>query len=186
MSGPSAGSLDEVIDLFHRWGSDPYDEEIGQLDHALQTASLAAADHAGDALVVAALLHDVGHLLDLRDGHGPSDSDRRHEEVGAAWLRPLFPPAVTRPIALHVRAKRFRCAVDPTYAAGLSAGSVESLARQGGPMSEGEVRRFEAVAGHHDAVALRGWDDTAKVVGLEVPALGDYLGVLQRMVTTQA
>ncbi len=184
MSGRSAESLQEVIDLFHRWGSDPYDEELGQLDHALQTASLAVAHSAGDALVVAALLHDVGHLLDLRDGHGPSKSDRRHEEVGAAWLRPLFPPAVTAPIALHVRAKRYRCAVDPTYTAGLSAGSVESLARQGGRMDEREVGQFEAMAGHLDAIELRGWDDTAKVVGLEVPALDQYLGVLQRMVTT--
>ena len=35
------------------------------LDHALQSAALAAADDAGDEMVLACLLHDLGHILGL-------------------------------------------------------------------------------------------------------------------------
>lgn len=179
-----AGSVDEVLALFEDWGRDPYDEEITQLDHALQTAALAVAEDAPDELVAAALLHDVGHLLRLRDGEGfePDDpTDHAHEARGARWLAPLFPPAVTGPIALHVAAKRYRGAVDPTYLAGLSAGSTASLARQGGPMTADEARAFAARPTADTAVRLRGWDDGGKVDGLAIPGLDQYRPLLERV-----
>lgn len=178
-----AASVDEVVELLQRWGGDPYDEDVAQLEHALQTAALARANGSDDALIAAALLHDVGHLLDLRDGPVSVDDDRRHEDTGSAWLRPLFPVSVTAPIALHVRAKRFLCAVEPSYVGGLSAGSIRSLARQGGPMTRDEVEAFGRLEGADDAVALRRWDDAGKVVGLDVGTVGDYAELLRRFTT---
>lgn len=177
-----ASSVDEVLDLYERWGTELYDEELRQLDHALQTAALAQLAAADDELVVAALLHDVGHLLDLADTGGPRDrsSDLRHEARGAAYLAPLFPPAVTAPIALHVRAKRYLVTVDPAYAPRLSPGSAASLLRQGGPLDEAEVTAFEGNDGWADAVALRRWDDQGKVEGLAVPDLESYRELLGR------
>jgi phosphonate degradation associated HDIG domain protein len=176
-----ARSIDEVLLQYERWGTSRYDEELLQLDHALQTAALARAAQAPDTLVAAALLHDVGHLLDLADGDGHRDrtTDLRHEARGSAWLAGLFPPAVTAPIALHVRAKRYRVAVDPAYAEVLSPGSTASLLRQGGPMDPSEVAAFEANPGWDAAVALRGWDDQAKVDGLAVPDLATYRPLLE-------
>jgi len=182
---PPAASVDEVLDLLGTWGTERYDEEVTQLEHALQTAAHARQEQADDALVGAALLHDVGHLLVLRAGgtaDGAVDADLVHEGRGARWLAPLFPAAVTGPIALHVAAKRYRCAVDPTYAAGLSAGSVRSLARQGGPMTAEEQERFERNPAHLDAVRLRGWDDGGKVPDLDVGGLEDYRPLLERLV----
>lgn len=177
-----AASVDEVLDLYGRFGAARYDEDLAQLDHAVQTAALARASGAAEPLVAAALLHDVGHLLALADGSGPDgEEDRRHEAVGAAWLAGLFGPEVTRPIALHVRAKRYRVAVDPAYAADLSAGSTASLVRQGGPMTATEVAAFETLPGFADAVALRGWDDRGKVDGLAVPSLDVHRAMLERL-----
>jgi phosphonate degradation associated HDIG domain protein len=174
-----AASVAQVLDLFERWGPQRYDEEVSQLEHALQTAALARSAGAGDALVAAALLHDVGHLLELAGGaSGVADHDLRHEATGSTYLAGLFPPEVVAPIALHVAAKRYRCAVDPAYAAGLSAGSTASLVRQGGPMTPDEVARFEGLPGHADAVALRGWDDQGKVVDLDVGTLADHRELL--------
>lgn len=168
--------IDEVLDLYDRWGGEHYDEDVAQLDHALQTAAHAASAGAADALVAAALLHDAGHLLELRDGPtGP------HERTAAAFLAALFPESVTTPIALHVAAKRYLCAVEPAYHAGLSAGSRRSLGRQGGPMSEAEVVTFEATPGWVDAVALRRWDDAGKVEGAPVPGLAGYEPLLRTL-----
>ena len=183
-SGSTARSVDDVVALYAGWGEQRYDETVSQLDHALQTAALARADGAADPLVLAALLHDVGHLLELRDDGvrtGDVDVDLVHEGRGARWLASMYPPSVTAPIALHVAAKRYRCAVDPTYHDGLSAGSARSLVRQGGPMSPAELGRFEARPGHADAVALRGWDDGGKVDGLAVAPFDAYAELMGRL-----
>jgi len=179
-----AASVGELFDLYERWGSDPYDEELSQRDHALQTAALAAAEGAGTDLVAAALLHDVGHLLALanRDGsrdREPSDRDLGHEATGAAWLVGLFPATVTGPIALHVRAKRYLCATAPDYLESLSAGSTRSLHRQGGPLSRDESVAFEANAGFDAAVRLRRWDDRGKADGIDLPPLDRYRRIVE-------
>jgi gamma-butyrobetaine dioxygenase len=176
-----ARSVDDVVELFEAYGPQRYDEDVSQLDHALQCAALARAEGAPDPLVAAALLHDVGHLLELRDGgraDGRIDVDLGHERRGARWLAPVFPPSVTGPIALHVAAKRYRCAVDPAYHHGLSAGSAASLVRQGGPMSPEEAARFASRPGAADAVRLRGWDDQGKVEDLDVAPLAAYRDLL--------
>jgi len=178
----TAQSIDEVLEIYERYGPQRYDEDLSQLAHAEQTAALAGEVDAPDALVAAALLHDVGHLLELADaGERDRTVDHRHEAQGAAWLAGLFPPSVTAPISLHVRAKRYRCAVDPAYFEVLSAGSVASLQRQGGPMDDAEVAAFEANPGWEDAVALRGWDDQGKILDLHVSALVTYRGLLESL-----
>lgn len=178
----SNAAVRSVMDLFAQWGGETYDEDLAQLDHALQTAALAQVAGAGDELIAAALLHDVGHLLELaaHQGAGGAD-DARHEDSGAAWLRPTFPVAVTAPIALHVRAKRYLCAVEPTYVDGLSHGSVISLAKQGGLMSAKEASSFARLPGADDAIRLRRWDDAGKVDGLDVPGLDSYAELLGRV-----
>ena len=178
-----ATDVDEVLALYERYGGRRYDEALSQLAHAEQTATLARLSEASDEVVVAALLHDVGHLLEVaeRDGARDRTVDHRHESIGASWLAPLFGPAVTAPIALHVRAKRYLCAVEPSYHDGLSAGSVASLERQGGPLSLEEVAAFETNPGWEGAVALRRWDDQAKVVDLDVAPIVAYLPLLERV-----
>lgn len=175
-------SIDEILHLFTTWGTDHYDEEITQMDHALQCAAHARAASGSDALVAAALLHDIGHLIDLEAGgtveHPISE---RHEDVGAAALASLFPPTVTAPIALHVRAKRYLAATELEYLDVLSAGSRSSLERQGGPMYAAEMQAFEQNPGFGDACSLRRWDDLGKVDGVSVETLDTYLELLERL-----
>ena len=186
VEGPVAGSLEEVLDLYDRYAAHVYDESLSQLDHALQSAALAEQEGADDELVVAALLHDVGHLLDLAANEGDrptTGEDLQHEATGSRYLTGLFGPGVTGPIALHVRAKRYRCAVDRSYVATLSEGSVRSLELQGGPADAEEVARFESNPGFERAVALRDWDDRAKVLGLVVPPMEHHLPRLRRVLS---
>jgi phosphonate degradation associated HDIG domain protein len=177
-----AGTVDEILDLLSTWGADPYDEQLGQLDHALQCAELARRAGATDELVVAALLHDVGHLLALARGQAFAPGvDDRHEATGAAWLTPLMPPAVTGPIAAHVRAKRHLAATDPGYLDALSPASRRSLAMQGGPLTPAEADTFAAGPGAEAAVALRRWDDLGKVPGLRIAPLSAHRERLDRV-----
>jgi predicted HD phosphohydrolase len=167
-------ALADVLALYEKWGSERYDEEVGQLDHALQTAARATSAGASRELIAAALLHDVGHLLAIAgNATGP------HEHTGPVFLGGLFPASLLDPIALHVLAKRYLCATEPDYHAGLSIGSVRSLQCQGGPMTSEEVVAFERTPGWVDAVALRRWDDAGKVDGADVADLQSYEPLLR-------
>lgn len=178
-----ARDLDEVLALYARWGTEHYDEDLSQVDHAAQVAAWAVHEGDDEAAVVAALLHDVGHLLvmEARDTGAPvTEEDMRHEALGTRYLAGLYPPAVTGPIALHVQAKRYRCAVDPAEVERLSAGSQLSLRLQGGPMSPAEVTRFEAMPAHAAAVTLRRRDDAGKVLGAEPAPFATHEPLLRR------
>ena len=166
---------DEVLGLFAAHGGNTYAEPVSMEQHALQAAALARASGASDALVLAALLHDVGHFLAQPDSEfGVTD----HGTTGGAWLAERFEPAVSEPVRLHVAAKRFRCFVDPAYEEQLSSASVGTLRLQGGAMSAAEAREFEAEPFAQDALALRSFDDGGKVAGLEIPALDEWRPLL--------
>jgi predicted HD phosphohydrolase len=80
-----------------------------------------------------------------------------------------------------VAAKRYLCATDPQYQSQLSPASIQSLALQGGPFSADEQRQFEHNPWYRDSLALRHWDDLAKVPGMDVPPLDHYRPRLARV-----
>lgn len=164
-----------ILDLFERFGETTYGGEcVSQAEHALQAARAAERADAPASLVVAALLHDVGHLLPSSLECERAGEDAEHERAGADWLTSWFPVDVTEPIRLHVDAKRYLCATEPSYPASLSLASRSSLAVQGGPMTLEEARAFEALPFAIDAVGLRRWDEIAKVDGAKTPDLAHF------------
>ncbi|HXJ94671.1 MAG TPA: HD domain-containing protein [Terriglobia bacterium] len=173
--------IDEILKLFATRGDEAYfGEPVSQKEHALQAAYQAEQEGAPASLVVAALLHDVGHLVhQLPEDIADQGLDGRHESAGEAWLARHFPPEVTEPVKLHVAAKRYLCKTDSEYLAQLSPASVQSLALQGGPFSDAEVREFEQHRYFREAVRLRRWDDRAKIPGLNVPGLEHYRPALE-------
>ncbi len=172
--------VDEVLALFDRFGGSAYDEAVTMTEHSVQTAVCAQEAGASDSLVVAALLHDLGHLL-LARGRGHEDflqPDWDHDRVAADWLRPRFGDAVAGPVGLHVDAKRYLCAREPDYADALSPASVASLAVQGGPFDDDAAAAFESSPHAEAAIALRRWDDDGKVAGRAIPDLVDFVPLL--------
>uniref|UniRef100_A0A7C2P853 HD domain-containing protein n=1 Tax=Schlesneria paludicola TaxID=360056 RepID=A0A7C2P853_9PLAN len=165
-----------VLELFRQRGGSLYGgEAVTEQEHALQAAWLAEQAGAPPALIVAALLHDIGHLLHNLPEDAPDHGiDDRHEHSGASWLRRYFGPEVAEPVRLHVAAKRYLCAVEPRYLQQLSAPSQLSLRLQGGAMSPEEVHDFERHPHAQAAVRLRHWDDAAKIAGLETPLLEHF------------
>ena len=175
----------EVFALFDKRGSGAYfGEAVSMTEHALQTAHFARLDGAPAWLELAALLHDVGHLVqDVPEDIADWVSDAHHENIGGRWLAPRFGAEIAAVVRLHVPAKRYLCATDPSYFAKLSPASVHTLALQGGPMSADAVTAFELEPQHREAVQVRRWDDRGKVAGLATPTMLQYRDLIERLAT---
>jgi phosphonate degradation associated HDIG domain protein len=173
--------IDEIFTKFRDYGSGAYlGEPVSMTEHMLQSAYAAEQEGAPPRLVAAALLHDYGHFIhDLPEDSAEHGVDTEHEEVAHTFLSEHFGPEIAEPIRMHVAAKRYLCAVEPSYLGELSPASVLSLELQGGPYSAEEVAEFEASPFAEDAVRLRRWDDVGKVAGLETPDLEHYRPVLE-------
>ena len=179
------------MDLFAQSGNDAYfGEPVTQLEHALQCAQLAEQAGADDETVVAAFLHDIGHLLPVvdstlalasgyMDGYGTID----HEKLGADYLRKMgFSEKVAQLIEHHVNAKRYLVFKHPAYFDRLSDASVKTLEFQGGPMTAGEAAAFETNPYFKGILQLRAWDEQAKVPYLSTPDSSYYLAMGERLI----
>jgi phosphonate degradation associated HDIG domain protein len=177
----TTATIESLIDLLNAKGGSAYfGEPVSILEHSLQAAHAAELAAAAPAAISAALLHDIGHML-----HGLDEEiahrglDGMHEEIAAKFLSRWFGNDVTVPILLHVPAKRFLCWQEPAYLQQLSPASTKSLALQGGPMNDEQAAEFLRNPFAKAAIALRRWDDEAKVRGLRVPGADHYLPFLQ-------
>ncbi len=158
-------------------------ETISQLEHALQAAQLAEERNEPPAFVLAALLHDIGHLTaNMGDDPAAAGIDNRHEILGADWLAARLPATVSEPVRLHVEAKRYLCAVDPSYHGSLSPASHQSLQLQGGIMTAAEVQDFLQLESAGAAIRLRRYDDAAKEPARAVPGFESYRPLLVSLI----
>lgn len=181
-------TIDDLFELLRCRGSGRYGlSSVTQLEHALQSAALARERGLGDELVIAALFHDVGHLLAGDDVNlAEQGIDDLHEEASARLLDRLFGLQVAEPVRLHVAAKRYLCGVSPDYLDKLSEDSRQSLELQGGPMSADEIAAFDRLEHRAAALALRVIDDEAKVAGLATPGLNTFRAIAARLGTRAA
>ena len=154
-------------------------ENVTQLEHALQCAELAEKNNFSKEIITAALLHDIGHLL--YDGEDPIEEgkDGYHENLGADYLSTFYGDAVIRPIRAHVACKRYLSAVEKGYYEILSEASKISLEAQGGPFSKKEAEEFIKKPFMKEAVELRRFDDQAKVLNKETPNLEHFKNYLE-------
>ncbi|WP_137921390.1 phosphonate degradation HD-domain oxygenase [Hydrogenophaga sp. 2FB] len=176
-------SLNDIVLLLQTRGEAQYGQEaVSQLQHALQCAHLAETAGERPEVVVAALLHDLGHLLaaeQAASAEPPPDQDDLHQFMALPFLRGVFPDSVLAPIRLHVDAKRYLCLIEAGYWTRLSPASKASLEQQGGIFTTAQGEAFARVPHSLSAVRLRRYDDLAKVPGQAVPDLGHYRTVME-------
>ncbi|MEO6651770.1 MAG: TauD/TfdA family dioxygenase [Ilumatobacteraceae bacterium] len=172
--------VDHLVELLAESEDHTYGEHVTMLAHALQTAANATVDGADDDLVLAALLHDVGHLVGRAGAHGDPD----HAELGARFLRPWLPATITEPIRLHVAAKRYLVASNTDDATRLSEASQITLRQQGGAFDDSECAEFEAEPHASRAVQLRRHDDEGKRNDVEPAPLEAYVERLRLALAT--
>ena len=178
--------MQEIWDALGNRGHEEYGGElVTQLQHGLQCATLAEKEGATDELITAALLHDVGHMIDVPPGEtietiADAGIDAEHEDVGAAFLKRWFGEAVLWPVRHHVSAKRYLCLRKEGYMDELSPASVKSLALQGGPFTDAEADEWLKQPFAHEGVRLRIWDDLAKDPAMETPSLEHFQKIAER------
>lgn len=170
--------LAEIQRLFDSRGTQIYGDSVNQTLHALQCATLAEKEQADASLVVASWLHDIGHMQH-RDAAAAvaQGSDDMHHALGAKFLSRWFGPEVSEPVRLHVQAKRYLCATEPSYLERLSPLSRQTLFIQGGPMTTQEALSFEKIRFHAEALRVRRWDDMGKQPNMVTKSHSHFLAV---------
>lgn len=176
-------TFDQIARLFDSAKAEEYlGEDITLVEHMVQCGDLARKSGAPDWLVVAALLHDIGHIL-ISDAQEAQEAgqDRHHDEVGAAWIAERFPLNVVEVVRLHVDAKKYLVTTDPGYFEKLSEASRITLAIQGGAFSTDECAAFIKQPFAHEAVQLRLWDDAGKVRGASKTNLERFRSAIEAL-----
>lgn len=172
--------VDRIFSIFQEHGNRHYGENVSELEHALQTAEFATQSGESDSVVLSCLLHDYGHMLhELGEDIAQHGVDAKHEVIGAALLKDLFPEEILEPIRQHVAAKRYLCWKIPAYAQGLSESSRLSLQLQGGPMNDVEAQEFETNLHFAACLKVRRYDDMGKVPGMQTADLESYRELIE-------
>ena len=176
--------VDFIAEIFERCGDEEYlGEPVTMAEHMLQGANFAQKKGCSKEIIVAALLHDIGHFTGELGSFTMEDkSDRYHEVYGANILERFFPPVITDCIRYHVAAKRYLCATQPEYFEKLSEASVRSLKLQGGPMSKKEVMDFQKNPNLEEIIQVRYFDDEGKVPGMVTPPFDHFAPIVQDIV----
>lgn len=174
--------VDFICDIFKRRGREEYlGEAVTMEQHMLQAAYFAEQDGQPEVVVVAALLHDIGHFTSEFGAYSPDDTkDKYHEIAGAEILEEFFPGLVSDCARYHVAAKRYLCATQPEYFDRLSAASVHTLELQGGPMSPEEVETFKSHPNLEQIIKVRHFDEAGKIADFKTPSLDHYMPMMRR------
>ena len=173
-----------LSDIFDRRGGEEYlGEPVTMAEHMLQGAHFAENAREPEVIIVAALLHDIGHFTSEFGTFSMDDTaDRHHDEAGAKVLERFCPPLVTDCVRHHVAAKRYLCAARPEYFKRLSEASVHSLILQGGPMNSEEVTEFEQLPNRREIIKVRYYDDSGKRGDMATNQFSHYAPMIQRVV----
>jgi predicted HD phosphohydrolase len=151
-------------------------ESVSQIEHALQAAYFAEKSGHSDEVIIASLLHDIGHFASVKKQHTMNDLGVvYHEWIGAQLAYELnFSAKVALLIGYHVDAKRYLATKKSSYFERLSTASRQTLSYQGGLMSQNELRIFEQLPYFKEILQVRINDEKAKEIDLVVPDLEYY------------
>lgn len=168
----------EIMAMYNKHGGEEYaGEKVSQLEHMVQAAQLAEQQGFDEEVILAAFLHDIGHICEAAQGDNEMDGYgiKSHEEIAARYLAEKgFSKKVIRLVQSHVDAKRYLTCRYPEYYEQLSDASKKTLEYQGGKMTDEEAAAFEKDPLFTLIIQMRKWDEQAKIEGQPLPQLEYY------------
>ena len=172
--------VNHLFSYYEKYGSEDYiGEPVSQVEHMIQAAMLAEQDNQPRSVILAALFHDIGHLvqyeadcnLDTMNKYGV----KNHENIGLNLLKNNnIPYPIPQLVENHVKVKKYKVYKYPEYYKVLSDASKKTLEYQGGPMTETEANAFEKDPLFKKSLLIRLYDDKAKIKGLTLKPLEYY------------
>ena len=100
----------EIMAMYSKHGGEEYaGEKVSQLEHMVQAAQLAEQQGFDDEVILAAFLHDIGHICEAAQGNNEMGGYgiKSHEEIAARFLSEKgFSKKIIRLVQSHVNAKR--------------------------------------------------------------------------------
>ncbi len=180
---------DEIMSYYEQHGGEEYaGEKVTQLEHMVQAAQLAEEQGYDNEVILAAFLHDIGHICEA--GHGDNEMGefgiKDHEEIGAEYLQQKgFSKKIVRLVQSHVEAKRYLTFKYPEYYDQLSDASKKTLEYQGGKMYEEEAAAFEQYPLFNLIIKMRTWDEQAKIEHKPLPDLSRYRNMILEHLESQ-
>lgn len=172
-------TIDEIFQLYEDYGNNKYmiGEEVTQIEHMIQTAMIAERESAGTEIILAAFLHDIGHLLGYKNNYkqmgefGTVD----HDKLGGNYLRSKnFPEQICKLVENHVNAKRYLVTVNPYYYETLSNSSKMTLKYQGGKMNDEEMYEFDKDPLKNIYFKFRRWKERSKEINVKLNSIETY------------
>jgi putative nucleotidyltransferase with HDIG domain len=175
---------DLIISLYKKYGDQNYTigEDMTQLQHAEQCAYLAEKHGCSDKVIIAALLHDIGHLIGIeKKSEKMGDYGiHNHELVGSNYLRELkLDETICDLIQNHVNVKRYLISINDGYYNKLSDASKKTFEYQGGKMNDKEIKEFKNHPNIDDLLLLRQIDDNGKIKDAIVPGIDIYKNMIE-------
>ena len=172
--------MNEIIKLYKNLGDTEYlGECVSKTTHMIQAATAAKNNNEPEYLVLACLLHDIGHFLqdDNMNGLGVIE----HGKVGAEYLQDLgMDNRVCCLVENHVMAKKYLVSKDIDYYDKLSDASKQTLEYQGGKMSIDEMKEFETHPEFNNILKVRYYDDIGKQMGIDIPRLESFYNLIEK------
>lgn len=170
--------ITKIISLYEKNGASNYiGENLSQTEHMIQSAMLAEDAKESPQVIIAAFLHDIGHLIELQNNSVQMEllGVQNHEEIGREYLLKMgISKKIANLVGNHVKSKRYLTQTDPSYFSTLSEASKKTFIFQGGAMNETEMKEFELDELFAESIRLRKYDDQAKIPDLKIKSLDYY------------
>ena len=172
--------MEAILNLYKTYGDSEYfGEVVSKTTHMIQTAVAAQNNNEPDYLVLACLLHDIGHFLEPDNMNGLGVIE--HGKVGADFLRSIkMNEKVCCLVENHVLAKKYLVSKYEDYYNKLSCASKQTLEYQGGKMTQQEMKLFENNSHFKDSLKVRNYDDIGKNIDKAIPSLESFIPLINK------
>ena len=140
--------VDIIFDYYYKYGNRDYiGENITQVEHMTQCAMLAEKNNDKVEVILAAFLHDIGHLIEYDSNNKMGEYGiQNHENIGYNFLKKNNIPYPIPELAKnHVISKRYLVSTNEEYYNNLSNASKKTLEFQGGKMTDLEIKILKMI-----------------------------------------